>query len=1043
MSTDALELYLETDATNRNVQFFISGTGGTCNIDWGFGSPQINTFTLQATLTSYFRGLGTTYKGTIKIYPDPSNVNAKITQLQTVGVNGGAYFKRVDKFGARIENINLYGAANITYVAPSIPSTLTNLSNLFNSYNSYTSQYSIFADASNSLASWDVSNVTNMNTMFYQAINFNKNISSWNTRKVTDFSNMFYGATSFNNGGVPLTWSLSDVSAINMSNMFQSASSFNQDLSWNTINVTNMGAMFYDARAFNGNISNWNTSKVTDMTNMFFTDLSFNSGGAAGVSGSFNWDVSQVTGMQNMFYNCQSFNRNISTWQTSKVTHMGAMFYNAKVFNQDISGWDVSNVRNMNSMFAGDVTTFPVFNQNIGRWVTTNVTDMTSMFQRCSSFNSGGSSTFNWDVQNVTSMSLMFYFCVAFNQDISGWVVSKVTNMSNMFSSAVVFNRNLSNWNVSKCINFGAMFNGATSFNNGGVPLTWTLSNVSAIDMTNMFRSASSFNQDLSWNTINVTSMGAMFYDARAFNGNISNWDTRNVNTMNAMLGSPASPMIFNKDVSNWNTGNVTDMTNMFLRANSFNSGGAAGVSGSFNWDVSKVTSMTNLFLDCNNFNRNISTWQTSNVLNMVGMFYNARVFNQDISGWVVSKVTDFSSMFNGATSFNNGAAALTTNTAPLTWTLNTAGALKTINMINMFYGANSFSQDISSWNIKNVSTMTTMFTLNTTSMTKDLFNAMLTKWGVTDPSVNVPKTPFTFSTIKYTSGGSAGLTALQAAPYSWTVTANLVTYTPTSVFSGSSFDLNYSVASTPPVTGRSYTLVNTASPSTVLSTYVATAGDASYNFTGVTISSVGYASFMIIDTAINAIVDVVQVNGRFPCLKEGTKILTNKGYVSIENLRKGDLIKTPVNDYKAVYMIGKTEIYNHALPERETHQLYKCSPENYPEVFEDLILTGCHSILVDEFANEAQREKTRKVNGDLYVTRVNYGHMMGGKYRLPACADERALVYEKEGPFTIYHIALENSNYYHNYGIYANGLLVETCSQRYLNELSHMDSVE
>jgi len=57
----------------------------------------------------------------------------------------------------------------------------------------------------------------------------------------------------------------------------------------------------------------------------------------------------------------------------------------------------------------------------------------------------------------------------------------------------------------------------------------------------------------------------------------------------------------------------------------------------------------------------------------------------------------------------------------------------------------------------------------------------------------------------------------------------------------------------------------------------------------------------------------------------------------------------------------------------------------------------------------------------------------------LPACVDERASVYLKEGPYAIYHLALENDNYYHNYGIYANGLLVESCSKRYLNELSGM----
>jgi hypothetical protein len=43
----------------------------------------------------------------------------------------------------------------------------------------------------------------------------------------------------------------------------------------------------------------------------------------------------------------------------------------------------------------------------------------------------------------------------------------------------------------------------------------------------------------------------------------------------------------------------------------------------------------------------------------------------------------------------------------------------------------------------------------------------------------------------------------------------------------------------------------------------------------------------------------------------------------------------------------------------------------------------------------------------------------------------------------TIYHIALENDDYYMNYGVYANGLLVETCSKRYLKELSRMELIE
>jgi Domain of unknown function (DUF4347)/Hint domain len=170
-------------------------------------------------------------------------------------------------------------------------------------------------------------------------------------------------------------------------------------------------------------------------------------------------------------------------------------------------------------------------------------------------------------------------------------------------------------------------------------------------------------------------------------------------------------------------------------------------------------------------------------------------------------------------------------------------------------------------------------------------------------------------------------------------------------------------------------------------------------------------------------------------CFKEDTKILTDKGYKPIQDLRKGDLVKTLKHDYKAIDMIGKREIYHPASKERIKDQLYKCSQNEYPEIFEPLIITGCHCILEDNFKSEEQKEKVIEVNGNVYIT--------DNKYRIPACADLRASVYEDAGNHTIYHLALENDDYYMNYGVYANGLLVETCSKRYLKELSNMTLIE
>jgi hypothetical protein len=172
-----------------------------------------------------------------------------------------------------------------------------------------------------------------------------------------------------------------------------------------------------------------------------------------------------------------------------------------------------------------------------------------------------------------------------------------------------------------------------------------------------------------------------------------------------------------------------------------------------------------------------------------------------------------------------------------------------------------------------------------------------------------------------------------------------------------------------------------------------------------------------------------------YPCFKEGTKILTDKGYIEIQDLRKGDLIKTLNDDFKPIFMIGKRTIHHTASNDGNKNQLYKCCQEKYPEIFEDLVITGHHSVLVDNFTSEEQQENVKEILGAIYVT--------SGKYRLPACLDERASVYETEGNYTIYHFALEHENYYCNYGVYANGLLVETCSKRYLKELSNMILIE
>ena len=101
-------------------------------------------------------------------------------------------------------------------------------------------------------------------------------------------------------------WDVSDVT--DMSSLFQFHKSFNADLSkWNVARVTDMSYMFRGARSFNADISNWNVASVTDMTRMFFGATSFN----VDLS---EWNVARVTSMAHMFEKATSFNQRLCAW---------------------------------------------------------------------------------------------------------------------------------------------------------------------------------------------------------------------------------------------------------------------------------------------------------------------------------------------------------------------------------------------------------------------------------------------------------------------------------------------------------------------------------------------------------------------------------------------------------------------------------------------------------------------------------------------------------------------------------------------------------
>lgn len=175
-----------------------------------------------------------------------------------------------------------------------------------------------------------------------------------------------------------------------------------------------------------------------------------------------------------------------------------------------------------------------------------------------------------------------------------------------------------------------------------------------------------------------------------------------------------------------------------------------------------------------------------------------------------------------------------------------------------------------------------------------------------------------------------------------------------------------------------------------------------------------------------------------YPCFLQGSKILRmnpetdEEEYIAVEKLRRGDLIRTAEHGYKAIELIGQSTIPNPTAASKESRRLYwfrksKCSAAG---LFEDLCVTGDHCILHRTISDE-KKDQIMEYMRDIYVTESHY--------RVPAFLDDRAEPYARDGPATIWHFALENPNIYHNYGVMANGLLVESCSLHYMYKHSNM----
>ena len=159
-------------------------------------------------------------------------------------------------------------------------------------------------------------------------------------------------------------------------------------------------------------------------------------------------------------------------------------------------------------------------------------------------------------------------------------------------------------------------------------------------------------------------------------------------------------------------------------------------------------------------------------------------------------------------------------------------------------------------------------------------------------------------------------------------------------------------------------------------------------------------------------------------CFNEGTKILClnkhfEEEYIPIENLRKGDLVKSFKHGYRKIDLIGKNPMINN--PELFNACMYKMKKTEGNGLIEDLIVTGGHAILVDDLGK--YKEENNKIFGSTL--------MIDDKYLLLCAVSEDFKKLDNIKLYTYYHFTLENNgNDHERYGIWANGILTETPSK-------------
>ena len=745
-----------------------------------------------------------------------------------------------------------------------------------------------------------------------------------------------------------------------------------------------------------------------------------------------------------MFYGASNFNQDIGDWDTSIVTNMSYMFYNAYTFNKNIS----SKIANNGSDYLA--------------WDTSNVTDMSHMFEFSNlnlsngDFNNGevitsgnaGSIPLYWNTINVTTMDYLFKGQRRFNQYIGTKYVT-ITNGSTTY--------NFISWDVKNITIFRRTLAYTESFNNGQnssgttAPLRWNTEEGTTMQymfgIYNKLVNNGIYNQPMisesvtledsittytSWDTSNVTIMQQMFQRCTNFNQNLSSWNTSNVTTMYGMFSECTN---FNQPIL-FSTASCSIYYKMFDRCSSFNQN-----LGNLNVSLMNVNNgpMANQFIyntdiSITNFNKTLEGWASqSPIPNNIGTWIDAD-YSSTGETYRNTLINTYGWTFTGGSLVNSSLFQYTLPTSdyvesdePIN---NTDSRFTTLQKSTEESGSNTivYRDFIFSDNgttndglVLNAITASTNMDVNDfdsialsragssllnytgtvpSGLPTLLSNSSLTRMFEGATNYNQDVSTFDVSTVTNFSASFKGASNFNQNLGSWDISSatnmtNMLDNTDLSI-------ANYSD-----------TLIGWNNLQNTPSNITLGASTSTYNDDGevarTNLTNIQGTNWTISDSGL-------------ACVHETTDFLcyvnNEEKYINIKDIKPGFLVKTYEEGYVKVKHIFKQRCFNSV--KNRMSKFFVMNKSKNDLLTKDLIITGGHSILVDELTEEQHNKM--KSTGIKYLSIYD-------KYKLVTFFNEDFVGKTDKSEERVYLLVLEADDDHKVYGAYVNGgMIIETC---------------